>query len=260
MGNPSPALTWGPPLMETLPAKPSIHDLKVALLAALEAAQPRSLNKVNLIGRPNQRGDLENRLGLEFDGQGRSLAAKAFDELRSAGFIEPTYSDIVAPEDWVVITDSGRDALKRGALDDLDDVLQRINPYLVQVRRGAWAALGAAPPDSLRQAAHSARELIDQVLKEGASDDEIRAEPTFTPDPSSSSGITRRMRLKHAMRKHRGKVSDSDLKIVEEAATLVLAVDAKLTAMSHSRSAPLAAEVRHPLELAEMMLRLVLVR
>src|SRR2546430_13535474 len=94
--------------METLPAKPSIHDLKAALLAALEAAQPRSLNKVNLIGRPNQRGDLENRLGPEFDGQGRSLAAKAFDELRSSGFIEPTYSDIVAPEDWVVITDSGR--------------------------------------------------------------------------------------------------------------------------------------------------------
>src|SRR5437868_5441414 len=145
-----------------------------------------------------------------------SCGPPASSSPRSAGFIEPTYSDIVAPEDWVVITDSGRDALKRGALDDLDDVLQRINPYLVQVRRGAWAALGAAHPDSLRQAAHSARELIDQVLKEGAPDEEIRRETGFRPDPGSLSGITRRMRLKLLMRKYRGEVSESDVKVVEE--------------------------------------------
>jgi hypothetical protein len=213
----------------------SIHGLKAALLTALESASPSTLNKFNLIGRPHQRGDLEHRLGLEFDGHARSLAAKAFDELRSAGFIEPTYSDIVAPE--VVITDRGRDALKRGTLDEMDDVLQRINPYLLQIRRGAWAALGAAHPDSLRQAAHSARELIDQVLKEGVSDEEIRAEPGFRSEPGSSSGITRRMRLKFLMKKYRGAVSESDLKVVEEAGDLLLATDEKLKALAHSRGA-----------------------
>ena len=64
-------------------------------MGALEDASPRPLNKINLIGRPHQRGDLESRLAIEFDALERSLAAKAFDELRSAGFIVPTFSDIV---------------------------------------------------------------------------------------------------------------------------------------------------------------------
>jgi len=237
----------------------SIHDLKIALLGLLEGASPKPLNKLNLIGRPQQRGDLESRLGLTFDAQQRSLAAKAFEELRSAGFIVPTFSDIAAPEDWVVITDAGRAGLKRNALDDLDKALKSINPYLLEIRRGAWTALDATHPDSLRQAAHSARELIDQVLKEGISDDEIRSEPGFRPDPSSSSGITRRMRMKRLMRKHRGDVSDSDLKVAEEAADLVVAIDDKLKAAAHSRSAPVLADVRESLEIAEKMLRRVLV-
>src|SRR5207245_8942046 len=87
----------------------NIEKLKVALLRALEDASPRQLNKTNLIGRPYQRGDIESRLAIEFDARERSLAAKAFDELRSAGFIVPTLSDFAAPEDWVVITDAGRD-------------------------------------------------------------------------------------------------------------------------------------------------------
>src|SRR6266478_2530115 len=120
--------------------KLSLHGLKTALLAALDSASPKPLNKFNLIGRPHQRGDVEARLGVEFDSQGRSLAANAFGELRSAGLIEPTFADIVAPEDWVVITDSGRDALAQGLLDDLDQVLRRINPYLLEIRRGARTA------------------------------------------------------------------------------------------------------------------------
>ena len=239
--------------------KVSIHGVKIAILGALDDASPRPLNKSNLIGRPQQHGDLESRLGIEFDAQERSLAAKAFGELLSAGFIVPTFSDIAAPEDWVVITDAGRDALKRKVLDDLDEALKSINPYLLEIRRGAWTALDATHPDSLRQAAHSARELIDQVLKEGISDDEIRSEPGFRPDPSSSSGITRRMRTKRLMRKHRGDVSDSDLKVAEEAADFVVAIDDKLKAAAHSRSAPVQADVRESLEIAEKMLRRVLV-
>jgi len=237
----------------------SMHGLKVALLAAAEAASPRPLNKINLIGRPAQSGELEFRLKVEFDAQERALAAKAFDELRAGGLIQPTYTDAVVPEDWVVITDAGRQALKHGFLDALDEVLTNINPYLLEIRRGAWAALGAGHSDSLRQAAHSARELIDQVLKQGATDEEISAQSNFRPDPSSSSGITRRMRLKLLMKKYRGEVSDSDLKIAEESGDLVLAIDDKLMALAHNRSAPLHADVRESLEIAEKMLWRLLV-
>jgi hypothetical protein len=238
--------------------KTSMHDLKVAFLAVL-GASPRALNKSNMIGRPHQRGDLEFHLGVEFSPEERALAARAFDELRSANLIQPTFSDIAVPENWVVITDAGRDALKREAIDDLDEVLLSINPNLLEMRRGAWAALSAGNPDSIRQAAHSARELIDQVIKEGVSDEEIRSEPGFRPDPHSSSGITRRMRMKRLMRRYRGDVSDSDLKVAEEAVDFVLAIDDKLKAAAHSRSAPVDVEVRESLEIAEKMLRRLLV-
>ena len=124
---------------------------------------------------------------------------------------------------------------------------------------GERRLLDAMHPDSLRQAAHSARELIDQVLKDGVSDEEIRSQPGFQPDLSSSSGINRRMRLKLLMRKHRGHLSDSELKVVEQAGDFVLATDVKLMAAAHSRSAPAHAEVLDSLEIAEKMLRRLLV-
>ncbi len=71
--------------MDKLQKKVSIHALKIALLGALHGASPKPLNKFNLIGRPQQRGELESSLGIEFDAQARSPAAKAFDEFWSAG-------------------------------------------------------------------------------------------------------------------------------------------------------------------------------
>ena len=45
-----------------------------------------------------------------------------------------------------------------------------------------------------------------------------------------------------------GIISDSDLKVVEEAGDFVTAIDEKLKAAAHSRSAPVHAEVRQSLE------------
>ena len=235
------------------------HDTKLAILAVAAGAPARPINKFNLLGRPGQPGELERHLSTQFDAYERSLAAKAFEELVCAGFLQPTLSDIAAPETWFVITESGRDALKRGALDSLDEALLRIDPHLLEIRRGAWAALGANRPDSLRQAAHSARELIEQVLKTAAPDEEVRAQSGFSPDRNSASGITRRNRLRLVMKKYRGDVSDSDLMIAEKASDLVLAIDVKLQGLSHSRSPPLDVDVRESLEIAEKMLRRLLV-
>lgn len=67
------------------------------------------------------------------------------------------------------------------------------------------------------------------------------------------------MRLKLLMRKYRGEVSDSDLEIAEDAGDLVLSTVDKLTGLAHSRSAPSQTDVRELLELAETMLRRLLV-
>jgi hypothetical protein len=81
----------------------------------------------------------------------------------------------------------------------------------------------------------------------------------FAEKPRSTHA-NRRMRLKQLMKQHRGNVSDSDLNVVEETGDFVLAIHDKLNAAAHSRSAPIHAEVRESLEIAEKMLRRLLVQ
>jgi DNA-binding MarR family transcriptional regulator len=47
----------------------------------------------------------------------------------------------------------------------LDDLLYRLNPNFVDMRRGTWNAISQGGPDSLRHAAVSQRELLRQVLE-----------------------------------------------------------------------------------------------
>lgn len=197
-------------------------------------------------------------LNLQFDGGQRHLADQAFEQLKTAGQIRPTYTDLIDPVSWVEITDAGRDAFARECLDDLDTALYRVGTHLIEVREGAWSALASGNPDSLRQASHSARELIDQTLKQGAPDAMIRQMPTFTPDPTSTSGITRKHRLKYLMASYRGRVSESDLHLFEKAYELLEVTSTRLTAASHTRNALDTQNVRETLTLAETMLRYVL--
>ncbi len=199
-------------------------------------------------------GPLEWRYGTPLGPEERGLAVRAFDELRSSDLIRPTYADTVDPENWVTITDAGRQSLAKGALDDLDEALLRISPHLLEVRRGAWSAVASAQPDSLRQAAHSGRELIDQALKEGAPDAEVSVDPEFKSGSGRKSRFTRRDRLEFLMRKFRGEISESDLSIADKTIDLLLEIDNKLTAHSHARTAPQRTDVQDCLRMAESAL------
>jgi len=50
-------------------------------------------------------------------------------------------SDLMIPDDWLCITEKGRQAIERNALDELDEALIKIDAHLVEIRRGAWSAL-----------------------------------------------------------------------------------------------------------------------
>ena len=235
----------------------NLVSLKFAILKVL--ASVRHQHKYNLLGKSNAQGDLERHLGIQFEPGQRHLADVAFQELETAELIRPTYDDLISPGLWVEITDAGRTALDRGVLDSLDEALQKISPALEELRAGAWAAVVSRRPDSLRQASHSARELIDQTLKTGAPDAAVLAMPGFSPDANSRTGITRRHRLRYLMAAYHGDVSESQLRVVEEACDLVLAVDDRLMAIAHSRGAPVATEVKDSLNAAEIALRRLLV-
>jgi len=235
----------------------TIRKLKLAILEAL--ASIGKLYKFNLIGKGANPGNLERGLGITMGSEERALADQAFEELKTDGLIQATYDDLIDTAAWVRITDAGRNALARKCLDDLDHVLSRISDTLVELRAGAWSAVLSRQPDSLRQAAHSGRELIDQTLKLGAPDDVVRTAKGFVPDKNSNSGITRRHRLRHLMVKH-ASPSDSQLKVAEKACELVEAADDRLKGLAHSRPVPQVKHVEDSLHAAEIALRSVLLR
>jgi hypothetical protein len=238
----------------------SIHEMKIAILRELASrGTPAYIYDVLWSNCPGERGPLETSLDTRFQADQRNLAVQAFDQLRKSGLVRTAYTNSNPnPESWVEITDAGRLALKTGILDELDAALQPINPHLLEIRRGAWSGLASGQPDSLRQAAHSARELIDQVLKEGAPDSEVKATHGFKPNRTSQNGITRRMRLKLVMTKYRGAASDTDVTVAEAACDLALAVDNRLTAFAHARTTPSFEDVKKALTVAEIALREIL--
>jgi Predicted pPIWI-associating nuclease len=243
----------------------TLRELKLAILEV--AAKAKNAHKINLIGRPYQAGDLERLLDCEFDGGERARAGQAFDQLRADGLLWPTYSDLADPENWVEITPQGREALSIRACealsiracDPLDRALAEIAPHLVEIRAGARAAASSRRPDALRQAAHSGRELIDQVLKEGAPDERVCACAWFQPNPNDrGSGITRKHRLKFLMETKRVNLSETDLNVAMKADELVLAVDKKLQALAHGRKSPSVRDLTDAITAAEIALSRIL--
>jgi hypothetical protein len=237
----------------------SNSDLKLLILKIF-AKSSQSKAKYDVLGKPYTPGALEQELKITFSSDERNRARLALEEMVKGDFIRPTMSDLMIPDDWLVITTKGLSALERNALDELDEALIKIDVHLVEIRRGAWSALASNHPDSLRQAAHSGRELIDQTLKTGAPNSEIIAEPGYVADKSSKDGVTRKMRIRHLMLKYKGNVSESDVAVAEKAGDLVGAIDNKLMAASHGRSAPLEQQVQDALIAAEIALRNILVR
>lgn len=222
----------------------SLRELKKAILKALRSRKTgdrsQPAHKISLIGRPLQQGELEHSLGGIFGPEERALADRAFEELKRDGYIWPTYSDLSDPENWVEITDAGQAFLERDLKDQVDIELEAISPHMVELREGMWDAIGRVAPDAPRQAAHSARELIDQLLR--------TAPPECT---------TRKQRFRYLMRA-RGKVSQTNLEILEANAELVEVEHQAMLKSAHLPGSPTHKDVMPSVHAAERILSLLL--
>lgn len=236
------------------------YALKMELLrifADTSSSGNRSAHKINVIGRPSQLGALEGRMGRKLSNSERSRAGICVQELVRLELLEPTYMDLADPEGWLRVTARGREALSRGTLDELDAALHRLAPSLVELRQGVWSAATSSAPDSPRHAAHSARELLRQVLDAVAPIEEVRTQSWFQPDKSSRSGITRRMRVRLALQKRGLGNSERDRKVVESAMALISDLYDKLSAEAHLEAGN--RQVLDCLRLAEAALGILLV-
>ncbi|MHA6731577.1 pPIWI-associating nuclease domain-containing protein [Devosia sp. A369] len=232
------------------------YDIMMGLLQVYSTAS-RSAHIGAVVGTPHNAGWLENAMGVDFRIEERAQAHLCARELQDAGLIVPTYSDMAEPENWRIITDAGREALRRGALDELDAALGALSPAFIEMRRGAWRAAKSTLPDTQRQAAHSARELVSQVLRVVAPDDEVQAQQNYQLPKDGK--VTRRDRYKLAVRKRARNSSAGDVVVLDKATDLIEAQRAKLDALAHSRDTIVAQTVHDALMTIDMVLRLLLV-
>jgi len=194
----------------------SSKEVAFKILQAAERAG-RSVHRDNIIGRPYQQGTILANDGGPFSDQEMELAYEAFDYLVRCKQLRRSRTDISDPDNWVEITDAGKDALRRGVLDELDAALSSLDPRFLKLRDGMWSALQSDSPHRSSQAAHSGRELIDQILKE------------------HGQGETKRAQIRSIMRA-RGNSSSNDVEVVEATINLVMALRNKLLAEAHTRN------------------------
>ena len=235
------------------------YDIMLAFLG-IYAAATRSLHIGNVLGAEHRSSELERALGGgTFSLEERAQAMRCARELQDMGLIVPTYSDLASPEEWRVITEAGRKALDQGALDGLDRELADLSPEFIEMRRGAWRAAQSLAPDTLRQAAHSGRELVSQVLRRVSPDEDVRAQSWFTPNPGKPQEVPRKARYKHAMLKRGRGWSESDLDVALKAGDLLEAQHRKLSANAHAHGPVDRQAVHDALSTMDMVLRILLV-
>ena len=227
----------------------SPYPLKMALLRCFASA-PDHQHRANVLGRVGYPGALEYQLKVQFTSEERAMAHRALQELEADELVQATHRDTVAPADWLEITTAGKKALERGTLDELDRALRELNPELLELRQGAWAAVYSFRPDAMRQAAHSGRELIRRVLARLAPDHEVRSAPGF-----HGGQVTRRDRVRFAMRKHKGRASKSTLEVIEAQCDVVEANYARLSGLAHAEAPVIREHVSELLRAAEAALK-----
>jgi hypothetical protein len=205
--------------------------------------QPEHVNRFNMLGKAFSVGSFERWLKIEFTTAERALAYRCLDELRSAGLLIATYSQMgPGAEDWVVLSPRGKAAVARGDLDELDKRLRSLSLELVERRQGVWSALYSGEPQARRQAALAARELVKATLDALV--------------PETTEGLKAKIRAAYEV--SNSPPSQTELAYVEAEARRLFELNALLS--SHGKAGPLPspAESERALRAAEDSLRWIL--
>ena len=219
------------------------RNLKFTILEIFQTYTKGRANKYNILGKPSQAGDIERKLELELSSEERALAGRALNELIDSELLISDYADIISPNDWLTITEQGKRALQRRVLDDLDHSLLEISKKLIELRDGMWSAYASKRTNYLQQAAHSARELIDQTLREG----------------SISELKTRKERIKYLLKEKAKIDSKSEESLIDSISELLIDLNNRIIAAAHTREDLIEQNIKELLVLTEIALRRMLI-
>lgn len=84
------------------------------LLEIYAEQKDKALMRVNVVGRPDQRGNLEIKFNVDFTPEERAFAGSILRDLEVQRLIIPTYADIISPTEALKITDAGLKVIESG--------------------------------------------------------------------------------------------------------------------------------------------------
>lgn len=189
-----------------------IRTLREAKFVILERLGEQSTDVGDVLGTHGTSA-VQLRLGRPPEEDELTLLGLALDALRRDRLIR---DDVRNPNQlgMLAITQLGRTALKRRALDDLDEILMSLRTEFVTMRDEAWLGVLSGEWERMRQGILSMRQLCDEFLHLGAPDGEVQIQPWFVPDSSRGNGITRAHRARLILGNHRPSLEESELRRV----------------------------------------------
>jgi hypothetical protein len=156
----------------------------------------------------------------------------AIPTISTSAYIRSMKMAIVSDEmdDEDIVLSDAFPATRRDRTEQLDGVFQSLGPNFTAMWQGSWAVLESNSPDRIRQAAHSGRELLMQMLAYLAPDSAFDSEEIEKYGYEGK--ITRKMRVKKIL----GNDSKSALGWADSVAKALDETYNRLADVSHDRS------------------------
>ena len=102
--------------------------------------------------------------------------------------------------------------------DELTEILNLFDPKYLDMLKGSETALYGTTEDHLSQAAHSMRDLFQQLMEHLAPTDAVKQQPWFKPTPGAPDQVSRMSRLKYILYGSGEMLNEFDTKRLDEVA------------------------------------------
>jgi len=132
------------------------------------------------------------------------------------------------------------------------------NDEFVERRKGAWSSYFVGDSESRKQACHSMREILTQLLDEFAKEDDVKRTPWWAWDTNAPRGVSKRQKLRFFVYGEKDSFDEEKISQIEQLIDLAYKAHSDVIAMAHGRIALDADPCRAALETLEDAMSMLL--
>jgi len=139
----------------------------------------------------------------------------------------------------------------------LSHLLNSIDPLLEEMRLGAWTTFRSNNTDKIRQATHSMREALRQLLYKLAPDEDVKSASWYSK-PAKDPEVTRKMRVHYILSDSDSTASKSTVNLIDSYAKAVDLTYDKLSSEAHKHGRSIESIAETYLKACEIVIMLIL--